>query len=678
MAWSFPMNSAPTATRRRDRRALSSLLAALALVTTASSALAAPADHGPPPTGGDLIDGDKVPGLVSGCVEDRFEPDSRTAPQLLPPGRLDAMQLCAGNDDYWQFEVRPGMQATIRLEFSHAMGDVDVTLHRADFTQIAVSEGVTDQEVLTYTATTPETLIVRVYGYDGVANSYAIDLQLEDFSAACSGDHFEHNNDWRSASVVPEGSNPARICIADEDWYAVDLLPGEGFDFGLQYDTSMADVSFGLYVIGADGPELIELSRPRGGSGLITLEESATGGRYYVRVFGEGGAFNRYDFSVARYAPGAGISGVVAGVVRYEDQLRGPELIIGGPPTDWKPVRSAPVELVRARDNRVIATAYTREDGSYQLPFVHRAGGEAYVRVSARLEAPGYQARIVDTELTYTVHSGRSLPIDELALDGDGNRVASFDFVSNGALGGAFNILDRSLDSFRFIERFATPTDLDLTVIWQRGRAHACMSCFDGAAIYLGGGFDDPDEYDDSVIIHEFGHFFVHSMSHDDSPGGNHNGDRTNPLVAYGEGIATVFAMMVQGSPIYVDTMTSGGLYQDFEVAPWPEARGTANGTLAGLVSEYLVVATIWDLMDPVNEAHDLVAAGEEAVMRVLLDYMPTSQSRNQGIPGADLADFVHGFRTLYPQYDGEVDQVLAAYQFPGGSLATARPGGAK
>jgi hypothetical protein len=158
-------------------------------------------------------------------------------------------------------------------------------------------------------------------------------------------------------------------------------------------------------------------------------------------------------------------------------------------------------------------------------------------------------------------------------------------------------------------------------------------------------------------------------MSHDDSPGGHHNGDRTDPLVAYGEGIATLFSMMVEQSAIYTDTMTTGGLLQDFERAAFNEVAGTSNGTVTGQVSEYLVVALIWDLLDDGTEPHDGLAVGSEAIMRVLFDYMPTVPSRNQGVPGADLADFIAGFRALYPQHVAALDTMLAFYQFPGGSL---------
>jgi hypothetical protein len=120
--------------------------------------------------------------------------------------------------------------------------------------------------------------------------------------------------------------------------------------------------------------------------------------------------------------------------------------------------------------------------------------------------------------------------------------------------------------------------------------------------------------------------------------------------------------------------MTTGGLLQDFERAPYEEAYGTATGSLTGPVSEYLVAALVWDLLDPDNERHDRLAAGEGAIMRVLFDYMPTCQTRNQGVMGADLADFIEGFRSLYPEHTAMLDTVLAHYRFPGGRPVPSAP----
>jgi len=649
-------------------------LLVLLVFTFIPTVSAAPGHHGLPPgtTGGDT--GGKTP--TGGCVEDRYEPDSQSNPQVLSPGELSDLGVCNGNDDYWAIDLRAGMSMTVWIGFSNAVADVDMTLHSADFTQIDVSESVQDFEELRYVATTNERLILRVYGYEGVSNMYDLRLDIEDFGPSCAGDSFESNDTMASASSVPTGLQDARICMGDDDWYVFDVEAGEGFDFGIEFDGEMSPLSIGLYAE-SSGLSPLEVRRPSGLTGQVAVDAAPANGRYFVRVFADDGGYNRYNFSVAVYEPGQLQSGTVAGAIQYEDELRGPDVVIGGASTRWLPVRDVPVELVRASDQRILATTYTDDRGSYRLPFTHRAGGEINVRVSPRLEGPGYSMQVTPHGEGERYES-LSAPVMALNQNRLGEYTADFRFGTTERLGGAFNITDRSLDAFRFIAGHAQPTDLDLTIVWERGVPHSCTSCYSNNTISLGGGFDDPDEYDDSVILHEFGHFFIDVMSHDDSPGGNHGGERTDPLVAYGEGIATVFALMIEGHPIYVDTMQSGGMNQNFETANFPEARGTNTGNVHGQVSEYLVIAVIWDLFDAAPEPHDTISGGAESIMQVLLEYMPTAPSNNQGIAGAELADFVQGFRTLFPEDNEHLDRILTRHQFPAGIEGMAGPSGVK
>ena len=76
--------------------------------------------------------------------------------------------------------------------------------------------------------------------------------------------------------------------------------------------------------------------------------------------------------------------------------------------------------------------------------------------------------------------------------------------------------------------------------------------------IYLLGDFTigDTDEFDQSVIAHEFGHYIEDSFGRSDSIGGGHGGSAT-PLdlrVAFGEGWGNAFSVMVRNDPVYRDS----------------------------------------------------------------------------------------------------------------------------
>src|ERR1700756_5147679 len=61
----------------------------------------------------------------------------------------------------------------------------------------------------------------------------------------------------------------------------------------------------------------------------------------------------------------------------------------------------------------------------------------------------------------------------------------------------------------------------------------------------------DSDEFDDSVILHEFGHLAAASFSRDSSPGGIHVlGDALDPRIAWSEGWANFFSSAVRNVPI--------------------------------------------------------------------------------------------------------------------------------
>ena len=94
------------------------------------------------------------------------------------------------------------------------------------------------------------------------------------------------------------------------------------------------------------------------------------------------------------------------------------------------------------------------------------------------------------------------------------------------------------------------------------------------ARIVLAGERDvDTDEYDRSVILHEFGHFAMHSVSRDDSIGGPHAlGERVDMRLALSEGFATAFGAYVARDSAYSDSFgpgqaNSGFFNLDFDVS---------------------------------------------------------------------------------------------------------------
>lgn len=78
--------------------------------------------------------------------------------------------------------------------------------------------------------------------------------------------------------------------------------------------------------------------------------------------------------------------------------------------------------------------------------------------------------------------------------------------------------------------------------------------------LYIGGGHSgsscqDSDHFDNSVILHEYGHFIEDAYSTSDSPGGYHNGNFViDPRLAWSEGWGNFFQAAVAGTTKYYDT----------------------------------------------------------------------------------------------------------------------------
>jgi hypothetical protein len=205
--------------------------------------------------------------------------------------------------------------------------------------------------------------------------------------------------------------------------------------------------------------------------------------------------------------------------------------------------------------------------------------------------------------------------------------------------------------------------------VWDRGQAHACGSCYSDGQLLLAGAPEDTDEFDDAVILHELGHLIVDHLGRDDSPGGSHDGSRTDPLVAYGEGVATAFALLVLDNSLYIDTNMSGvRAYENLERAPYLEAYGTSNGALTGQVSEWMVAALIWDLADPASpdEPFDRLAVPLEAIWRVYFEGVRDLRRPDLGFPGMDLADWLDTFRVAHAHLAEALEQLVGGHHsFP-------------
>jgi hypothetical protein len=325
--------------------------------------------------------------------------------------------------------------------------------------------------------------------------------------------------------------------------------------------------------------------------------------------------------------PGTGNSINLSGSIRYEDKAYDNSGFTGA--TIFRPVRFATVEAVRCSDSQVLSGAATDSSGGYSLVFTNTGTAGVYLRIIADTGNTEIKNSTTDNAI-YSVKSGR---ID----DSKGSSfTANIDITVSSGAGGAFNVLDVLTDGILYLKGLVATNPPLLTAFWQ---TNSCDGTYfdssDNSIHLLGGGscppdsfgnpgpFGDTDEYDDDIILHEFGHFVASSFSRDDSPGGRHTlGDNTEDIrLAWSEGWAHFLSSAIRGVSSQTDTVLSTA--SSFEIeGPSPLASSTIYTT-----SEVSVATFLWDIFDSANEAFDGLSLNITPIWDVLNGYLPSAAS---------------------------------------------------
>jgi len=316
------------------------------------------------------------------------------------------------------------------------------------------------------------------------------------------------------------------------------------------------------------------------------------------------------------------------------------------------PIRFAQVEVRRASDDAVLATGDTKQDGSFDIRFVNDGTAGYYVLVKAK-QSNKILKQLVKNNAgqIYSVRSTGT--INEVDVPDKTGLKIEAKLASNGPAP-AFNVFDVGVVGATLIKRSIGKTPSQLDWLWTSGQHGACrgkVSCYNRRTklISVLSIAADRDEYDDLVLLHEYGHFFQNNYSRSDSPGGSHSSsNRIDTRLAWGEGSATFFGNQAKGTALYLDTAAKAGggtrvaVRSNLESPSVRVPAGTDNGTQTGKLSEITVAAVMWDLADKSNESKDTLS-NEKGVFSALL-YLKSASFANRGNAGADLVDFLDGW----------------------------------
>lgn len=203
---------------------------------------------------------------------------------------------------------------------------------------------------------------------------------------------------------------------------------------------------------------------------------------------------------------------------------------------------------------------------------------------------------------------------------------------------GAFNIFTQLYKANVFLKSFGFNLPQTAKTVWP---ADATQYNPDTRCTFIQDYSYDPDEFDDDIILHEFGHQVADLLSKDHSMGGAHTiYSYVDLRLSWSEGLAHYLSSAFRNDPTHVDS--TGSLNAD----------GTSN-------------ATTWDIANPGTAAK--TAENEWAVSNVLwqaqqnssfTDVMNALIAFNQESDPATLDTFYDVFNQTKPNVD-----LTAAYE---------------
>ena len=235
-----------------------------------------------------------------------------------------------------------------------------------------------------------------------------------------------------------------------------------------------------------------------------------------------------------------------------------------------RPGRGLFIELLD-ENNVVLATTSTNGNGEYSVNAP--SNKRVKIRVKAQLlktESPSWNFKVTDNTSNNGLYSmvGSLVVADESTVIR--NLHAPSGWTGTGytetRVAAPFAILDTI---YTGIERLISTGDTSnfppLELRWSIKNKPAGdnlengeigTSFFNGDAIYiLGDANNDTDEYDQHVILHEWGHYIESSFSRSDNIGGDHGfEDRLDIRVAMSEGFANAFSAMMLEDSVYRDS----------------------------------------------------------------------------------------------------------------------------
>jgi hypothetical protein len=364
---------------------------------------------------------------------------------------------------------------------------------------------------------------------------------------------------------------------------------------------------------------------------------------------------------------------VASGACAYVDREFDANGFTGAEPV--KPVRLADVQAIAATNNNsVLATAVTDVNGNFNFIVPDNKTRDVYLRCLARrTTGTGIPVTVSASSSTSDVWAVRGATVSSHPPTQSVN--AGTLVAVPGAGGEAFNLYDIALSGTQYVNVLRGGESPAPLLLIDFNSTNSTVSNYTGSYILAARNAG----YDDTVILHEMGHYVQHTFSAGQSPGGTHNLSNCDQdlRLAFDEGHATYFGCSVRrwlnlpNSQIYVRTTGQAGpgnLQFSFDVE-------TQEPFICyGATSETVVYAALWDLGDGPStldgtpgsdEPFDMLQGHDADVFRTMAVYLPTAANISledfwdgwfsPGVNNGHLTEMRSIFRQVGVEYEPDV-----------------------
>ena len=291
-------------------------------------------------------------------------------------------------------------------------------------------------------------------------------------------------------------------------------------------------------------------------------------------------------------------------------------------------VRKATVEALGA-SNTVIATTKTGTDGTYSVT----VPANTNVKIRVKAELTDYNLTVVDNTNAQALYvldgsltsSGAANSTRDLyAPSGWNGSNYTSDTARKAAPFAILNSMYIACEKIRDVDPAAPFSPLKVN--WSVNNAPSAGDKAQGqietshyyqSNLYILGKQNvDTDEFDDHVMLHEWGHYFEDKFSRSDSMGEAHgDGDILDMRISFGEAWGNALSGMITDNPVYLDTANVGqkeiSLNMNLE---------TETAVEPGFYSEGSLGRVLYDLYDSTSEVStDAASLGFTAIYHTMV-----------------------------------------------------------